>query len=104
MQQKSFFEALFDFSFSSMITVRIIQILYALAMLGNTLITFFILLAVFKSSSAAGIIVLVLSPVIFTVMTIFVRVYMETLIVLFKIADNTAAMAESFRREPPTQT
>jgi len=84
-----------------MITVRIIQILYALAVVGIALMTLLIVIAAFRSSNAAGIITLILSPVIFTVLMIFARLWMEALIVLSKIEENTAAMAEISRRETP---
>jgi uncharacterized membrane protein len=103
MEQKGFLGSLFELSFSSMVTARIIQLLYALALIGIGLLTIVWIAAAFSASEAAGIIVLLFSPLIFLVMTIFVRVYLEAVIVLFKIAESTAEVANNTRRQaPPT--
>ncbi len=99
MQQKGFLASLFDLSFSSMITVRIIQILYVLSLLGAALYTIVIIAIAFSASDAAGVVVLILSPLIFIVFAIFARVYLEVLVVVFKIADNTAAIADNTKRQ-----
>jgi uncharacterized membrane protein len=103
MEQKGFFKALFDTSFSAMITVRIIQWLYVLALLGIGLMTLLFVVAAFADSASAGLIVLILSPLIFLISAVFARIYLEMAIVIFKIADNTAEMAASATRkvEPP---
>ncbi len=108
MEEKGFLSALFDLSFSSMITVKIIRFLYVIALIGAAIWTLIILAALFDASSEAGVVGLILSPVIFLLFAIVVRVYLEMTVVLFKIADNTAVVAESTRQEqqapatPPT--
>jgi hypothetical protein len=42
----------------------------------------------FSSSFGKGIIFLIISPVVFMIYTIFVRVGLEIILVLFKISDN----------------
>jgi len=93
MEEKGFFGALFDFSFSSMITVKIVKLLYVLALVGAGIWTLIFLAAAFADSGGVGVVVLILSPVIFLIFAILSRVYLEMIIVLFKIADNTSAMA-----------
>jgi uncharacterized membrane protein len=100
MQEKSFLATLFDFSFSSLITIKIVRFLYALALIGAAVWTLIVLVAAFNESGGAGIVVLVLTPIIFLLFAIVVRVYMELIIVQFKIADNTSKMAASMNASP----
>jgi len=102
MQQKGFFASLFDFSFSSMVTTKIIKILYTLAVIGMGLLTISWIAAAFAASETAGVIVLVLSPLIFILMVTIARMYLEAVIVLFKIAENTATIAENTKRTTPS--
>ena len=98
MEEKGFLASLFDLSFSSFITLKIIKIVFVLMLIASGLYTLFILGAAFAAETALGVIVLILSPVIFLFFAIMARVYLEVLIVVFKIADNTAATAENTRR------
>ena len=93
MQKKGFFAALFDMSFSSFITVRIVQLLYWLSLIGIGLTILILVIALVSRSVGAGVLGLILAPFIFIIWAIFVRVYLETIIVLFKIADNKGEMA-----------
>jgi hypothetical protein len=96
--QKAFLASLFDFSFQSFVTPRIVQVLYGLAMLVVALYTLFIIGAAFSQSSTAGIVALILSPLIFLIGLIFARVYLEVAIVFFNIAENTGNIDINTRR------
>jgi hypothetical protein len=95
---KGFWASLFDMSFSVFITVRMVQLLYwiALIVLGLSAISVFIALA--SQSGGAAIVGLVLAPLTFFTGAIFLRVYLETIIVLFKIAENTGEVAAAGRQ------
>jgi hypothetical protein len=89
MDAKGFFSSLFDYSFSSFVTPRIIKILYILATIGIALWTFVILLAGFRVSSSAGVLtLLVVCPLFFLWMIIWTRVGLELIMVLFRINAN----------------
>ena len=60
MRAKGFFGSLFDYSFSSYITPRIIRVLYVLATVLVALWTLVIILAAFNASSALGILALLI--------------------------------------------
>lgn len=93
-----FFNALFDFSFSSFITTRIIKVLYILSIvaIGLGALGIFITLA---SRGAAGIIGgLILAPIFFVLYVIFARVWMEIIIVIFRIAEYAGEIARNSRR------
>jgi hypothetical protein len=89
MQAEGFFSSLFDYSFSSFITSRIIKVLYVLTTIVVALWTLVIILVAFKASSALGIVALVIGgPIFFVITMIYVRVGLELLIVIFRIHEN----------------
>lgn len=89
MQAKGFFGSLFDYSFSSFITSRIIKVLYVLTTIVVALWTLVIILVAFKASSTLGILALLIGgPIFFLIAMIYARVGLELLIVLFRIHEN----------------
>ena len=100
-QGKGFFKALFDLSFEDFIAIKIIKFLYILAMIGNGLLCLIMIGSQFigpKGPNWLGVIAaLIFSPVIFIVATIVARIYMEILIVVFKIAEYTEEIAKQKR-------
>ena len=100
MQEKGFFGRLFDLSFSEFITTKIIKVLYVLSMIGAGFWGLTVLFGGFATKSFGGVVGgLILAPIAFIVSIILARIWLETLIVLFRIAENTAKIAE--KGEPP---
>jgi uncharacterized membrane protein YvbJ len=97
--QKGFFVSLFDFSFKEFISLKLLKILYIIGILFNGLIVLFWVLIGFKSSIATGVILLIFSPLIFLILTILARVWIEALAVAFRIAENTKIIAENTKKE-----
>lgn len=87
-QAKGFFGKLFDFSFESFITPTIIAIIYGILMVLAGIGAIAFIVTGFQSSVGMGILFLVLSPIVFFLYLIFARIYMEIIIVLFKIAED----------------
>jgi hypothetical protein len=86
MQAKGFFASLFDYSFSAFITPKIIKLLYVLSTIVVGLWTLFGILWAFKQSTGFGIVTLVLlGPIFFMITMIYTRVWLELLIVFFRI-------------------
>lgn len=86
MEGKGFFESLLDFNFSEFITGKIIKFLYILSFIGIVLVALFIIIAGFKASTATGLLALIIgAPLFALIAAILVRVYMEILIIIFKI-------------------
>jgi uncharacterized membrane protein len=89
MQAKGFFSSLFDYSFSSFITSKIIKVLYVLTTIVVALWTLAIILVAFKASSTLGILALVIvGPIFFLITMIYVRVVLELLMVIFRIHED----------------
>jgi hypothetical protein len=91
--EKGFFGSLFDFSFQSFITTKLIPVLYGLALLAVVLSAIGLL-----TRGGAGVI---LGILVLVFGTIYARVLMETIIVFFRIAEHTRDMAESLTRGRP---
>lgn len=98
----SMVDTLLDFSFSSFVTARFIRILYIivwlLAALGGFLVFLGMLIGGFSqgvlSGLAMGLLGLVMGAFVFALNLIFGRIALEILIVLFRIAENTQALAD----------
>jgi hypothetical protein len=89
MQAKGFFASLFDYSFSSFITSKIIKVLYVLTTIVVGLWTLLIVLVAFKLSSTLGILALLIGgPIFFVITMIYVRVVLELLMVIFRIHED----------------
>lgn len=84
---------LFDFTFSTFITTKIVKVCYVLGMIGIGISTVAIIASSFAQSTLGGVVALVLSPIIFFVMLIICRVWMELIIVIFRIAEFTEKSA-----------
>ncbi len=93
-EKKGFLGALFDFSFSEFITIKLIKILYILGIIFSTIVAIIFIVSGFNISTGVGIIFLILSPIIFLLYVILIRIWLEIIIVVFKIAENTKKLAE----------
>ncbi len=102
MQEKGFFGRLFDLSFNEFITTKIIKVLFVIAIIGSAFGGIAVMVGLFASKSVAGIVGgLIVGPAVFLLYVIIARVWMEILIVLFRISENTAKIAN--RNEQPPQ-
>ena len=84
---KGFIKALFDFSFSEFIVPKIIKFLFMLGMVVAGLAALVFIVAGFANGAGAGILCLILSPVIFLLYVIMARIWLETVMVFFSIND-----------------
>jgi uncharacterized membrane protein len=97
-QAAGFFGALFDFSFSNFITTKLIKVLYILSIILAGLFALAILGAGVAQGAGAGLFALIIAPVLFLFYVIIARVWMELIIVVFRIAENTRDIANQGRR------
>ena len=95
-EKKSFWSCLFDLSFSELITVRIIRVLYLIGIILAGIAALFLIVKAFYHGFGMGLLLVIASPVVFTLLVICFRVKMEFLLTLFRIEENTRqAKAES---------
>jgi len=94
-----FFAALFDLSFTQFVSEKLVKVAYAFALL---LIFFGIVYSVvmsFTSSFWSGIWSVIFAPIVFVVATTLVRVWLEFVVVVFRIADHVGDIAETTKKE-----
>ncbi len=99
MQEKGFFGRLFDLSFNEFVTTSIIKVLYVIAIIVAAVVGLFVMFSLFMGGFRGVLMGLILGPVVFVVYVILARVWLEVLIVIFRIAENTAKIAGV--KEPP---
>lgn len=102
MQERSFWSQLFDFSFSSFVTLKVIKVLYglwivigviaALSTLSGGLGMMGYMHFGYGWSAGAFLLSLIWAVIFFFLWVIGGRVWMETIIVLFRIAENTSIL------------
>jgi hypothetical protein len=94
-ETSGFFGALFDMSFTSLITTRIIKVLYVLAIILIGLEAIFWIGAGFHESTGLGVaILLIVAPLVSLVTLIYTRVLLEVVIALFRIMENTGELVK----------
>ncbi len=87
---KGFFGDLFDFEFKDFITVRIIKVIYILGMILIGIGALIALVGGLSRGGGASIIFTVLVvPLGALLMIIFFRVYLELVVVIFRIGENS---------------
>jgi len=103
MKREGFFSSLFDFSFSRFVMMRVVPVLYGLAMLICTVI----FLAITIASIAAGaraehalalVAGIIIGPIVGALVAflylLLARLWLEMIVVAFRIAENSRTIAE----------
>jgi hypothetical protein len=95
MPEQNFLASLFDVEFKSLITTKVIKVLYILSMIGIGLVALAFVVAAFNNNAAAGLLVLVIvAPLMSLLYLIYVRVLLEIVIAVFRIMEtNTELVA-----------
>ncbi len=94
--ERGFVGSLFDFSFSSFVTPKIIKVLYVLFTIWTALVSLLILIISFRTGGMlAGIFVLIVIVPIYVLLTLGVyRVILEAFMVVFRIYEETKKISE----------
>ena len=95
--EKGFLGSLFDFSFSSFVTPKIIKVLYVLFTIWTALIGITVLIVGFKTGGiAGGLFTLIIIEPIFLLLTLGIyRVVLEAFMVIFRIYEETKKIREN---------
>jgi len=96
--QRGFFESLFDTRFDSLITPKLIRLLYMISMIVLAIGVVIAIIAGFVNDAGTGVITLILAPIVALIYLIVVRVYLELIIVIFKIREGVGDVAQNTRR------
>lgn len=93
MEDKGFFGSLFDLSFSEFITPRIIKLLFIISIIVSAIFAGMLLVRWLYMGDGAAFLALIGAPLLFLLYVIMARVWLEVIMVLFRIADNTDQLA-----------
>ena len=94
MEEKGFFNVLFDLSFSEFITKRVIKALFVLAIIISAVAAIAILVGGISRGGLGILGGIVLAPIAFVIYVLVARVWLELILVLFRISDNIDRLAE----------
>ena len=100
-QGKGFFAALLDMSFSEMVTPKIIRVIYIIGLIGialGALAGIVTSLFAVATTGATALISIIAAPIGAIIGVIFLRVYMELIILLFNIYDQLQSINNSLKR------
>lgn len=99
---KGFLGSLFDYSFSSFVTTRIIKILYVLITIVFTLAALAFLAVGISQGPGPAVGAVIFVPIAWLLYMIFARVALEVLIVLFRIGEDLHLIAHPGGGAPPS--
>ena len=94
--QPSFFGSLFDFSFSRFVTLRLVKFLYVITVILLAVVMFAVIFAGF-TEAVSGVETLgyiVLGPVLALLYLLIVRVWLELVVVVFRIGETATEIRE----------
>lgn len=101
MDNKGFVGALFDLSFTEFVTTRLIKFLFVLAIILAAIAAFVVfiggistIMSGYGYARTLGLLSIILSPVVFFLYVLGARIWLELLIVVFRIAENTGKLVE----------
>ncbi len=94
----SFFESLMDTRFDHLITPKLIRFLYIISMVVLALGALVAIVSGFADSVGSGILLLILAPIVALIYLIVVRLWLELIIVAFKIREAADSIADNTRR------
>ena len=100
MEDAGFIARIFDFSFKEFVTTKIIKVLFVLGIIVATIGALGFLISSFATGKFFGILIgLVLAPIIWFVYIVLIRVWLEIIIVLFRIAENTNKLVDLQKKQ-----
>ena len=93
--EKGLLATIFDLSFKHFVTLRVVRWLFVLGIVAITVAAAVTVGTAFepKYSATHPVVIIVLAPIVWLILVIALRVTLETMVVLFRIAENTSDMA-----------
>ena len=95
--RRGFFESLMDTRFDSLITPKLIRFLYVVSIVVLAIGIVVAIIAGFAEDVGTGILLLLLAPIVALIYLIVIRLYLELIIVAFKIREAAEEIAGNTR-------
>ena len=101
-QQKNFLASLFDFSFTSFVTLRFLKVIYAIVVVVILLAGLAFLIVGLSTGTSTSILgAIIFAPLITLIYLIFARITFEVIAMFFRIGDNTFLAVQLLRGGNP---
>lgn len=97
--EKGFFGSLFDLSFENFVTIRIIRFLFILGILFSCLGALGVLVGMIQQGGFMIVLAFIAAPITFFLSILVFRIWLEIIIVMFRIAENTGQTEINTRKE-----
>jgi hypothetical protein len=93
--EKGFFASLFDISFSSLVTTRVIKVVYVISMIviGISALVFFVA-ALADGETGSIVFAIIIVPIVALLYLIYTRIILEVIIVLFRIMETNVELVQ----------
>jgi hypothetical protein len=91
-QAKSFLASLFDISFTSLITGKLIKLLYVIGMAIAGIAALAVIVAGTRLNSLGTLLAFLISPIVFLIMLIYMRVSLELIMVFFRTEEHCSRL------------
>jgi hypothetical protein len=100
LEAKGFIRSLYDFSFSSFVTLRVIRVLYVLITILYSLAALLVFIgALVRHTPADIVLAFIIVPIGYLIYLTFARIAMEILMVLFNIGKDVRSIRERGERQ-----
>ena len=90
--ERGFLSSLFDLSFTDLITLRLIKVVYVLVIIAAAAASLGYVVVAFKASTAGGFLALLFSWIPFLIYVILARVSLEMVIIFFRISEDVKVL------------
>ena len=101
-QQKNFIASLFDFGFTSFVTLRFLKVIYAIVVVVILLAGLAFLIVGLSTGTSTSILgAIIFAPLITLIYLIFARITFEVIAMFFRIGDNTFLAVQLLRGGNP---
>src|SRR3954469_2709147 len=95
--------ALFDLSFTRFLTISVIKFIYILGMVGIAIGYLGIIIAGFANGGfGGGLVAIIVGAILALIYLLMLRVWLELIVVIFRIGESTSAIARSLGASSPT--
>ena len=94
LEAKGLFSGLFDFSFTTFITLKFLRVIYILLLVLILVAGFGFLVSSLSEGGTAAVVGIILVPLVTLLYVIFARIYMELIALFFRIGENTTLLVQ----------
>jgi hypothetical protein len=101
LETKGFFAALFDFGFTSFITLKFLRVIYTILVCLILVVGLIFLIYGLSQGGGPAVAFILVAPLVTLLCLIFVRIYMELIAMFFRIGENTSIMAARLSGQAP---